>query len=392
MTYTPWYIIPLLIKQPTWGGEYIASHKNITEPALEGQKVGQSYELAGETIVALQAPTQPTFEIVEATDLTHPTRHGDTQVEAVTLQSVIDQDPAAVLGRKVLKKNGPRVTTLIKFTQAQNNSYQLHVPKGKTYKHWIPKPESWYYFEPGKVTLGLAPGCDVAAYKARCLAIYEYSQTISQAVKTDQLPLSEAKRQLKAFIDQDHPSRFVNTVFTQAGDILDLSQGGMHHSWETDPSLPHGNILYEVQQDSKDDVSTLRSFDQGSLKDDGSIRPLTIDDYFELLDTDPQHNDPATHKRLTPSQTDAGAEIQSLFLNDEYQLSLIRFSDSYQGKETQLQGAYHHLFVKTGSTTVIANNHRYPLKQGWSLFIPAQLDSYSLESTGPAEILKTTAA
>ena len=43
-------IIPKLIEQPTWGGDYILNFKNWqNQDVFKGLKIGQSYELYSET-------------------------------------------------------------------------------------------------------------------------------------------------------------------------------------------------------------------------------------------------------------------------------------------------------------------------------------------------------
>lgn len=391
MQLEPWYIVPLLVGQPTWGGEYIVGFKGISEPSLLHKKIGQSFELSVETIVSTQPAEDLPFLAAEATSL-DSTNYFGTPTETTSLQKLIDQDPAGVLGSQVVAKTGPKLNLLIKFTQAQNNSYQLHIPVGQTLGNWIPKPESWYYFERGKATMGLAPGANVHEYQQRCEAIYAYSQEVSDRIKKGTFTIEEGRARVLEFIAQDHPQRFVNTIFVETDQILDLSEGGIHHSWETDPSLPNGNIVFEVQLDAKDDLATIRSFDQGNIKDDGSVRPLAIADYFTVLNTDPEFNQPARFQRTSQTVTDQGVEVTTLFDNEYYLTKKLVVSGGYRGTETETKDKYHHLFVKEGTISVQTQEKKYSLKKGWSLFIPAGVPHYSIESQGTAEVLKTTVA
>lgn len=388
MNIQPRYIVPLLIKQPTWGGEYIAQFKDISDVPTLHTKIGQSYELYDNTLLSNQMADKPAYLLADPTDLAHPTQFGQTS--AFSLQSVIDRDPVAVLGSRALKKTGAHISTLIKFTQAKNNSYQVHVQPGHEFGHWQPKPESWYYFQPGLVTLGLRENCDVNEYKQRCLEIDAQATVISQRIKSRELTLAAGKSELQQFIDQDHPRRFVNTVKVDADQVVDLSHGGTHHSWEIDANLPEGNVLYEVQVDVKDEYCTVRSFDQGSIKDDGSIRPLAIADYFQTINPNPKYNLPDRFFQPSQRTQEGAAQIIHLFNNQHYIMRAISWQGEYQGEATQTNGSFHHVFVKKGAVTLRSAAGDLTIPQGWSVFVPAQTKTYVLHSNTPAQVLVTS--
>ncbi len=385
----PFYMIPLLVEQPTWGGDYIARFKSIRDPEVSSRKIGQSFELFGDSFVTYTTSAAPAYAWATATDLANPqfmNRPDDIQ----TLQSVIDEGPMAILGKKVLKKHGSEMKVLIKFTQAQNNSYQDHVKPGHEFGKWLAKPESWYYMEEGRATLGLQASTKVEEYKKRCIEIDKKAQELSQAAQAKKIPVAEARAQLKVFIDQNHPRNYVNSVQIQKGQVVDLSQGGVHHSWEMDPLLPNGNIVYEVQVNVMDEFCTLRSFDQGNMKDDGKIRPITIEDYFTALDTDPAHNDPQQYEQLPPTFMDQDATITCMFDNQFYKMTQLSFSGRYGGLETENQGSFHHLFVEKGHIEVVTDEGHWPVEKGWSLFIPAAVEGYQLNSSDMCSVLKTS--
>jgi mannose-6-phosphate isomerase class I len=389
MKIQPYYIAPLLIEQPTWGGSYITQFKSISDPHVVSKKIGQAYELAQESVLTPDFDQQNYF-YATATSIDQSQKFGDGKT--ALLSELIAMEPEKVLGEKVFKQHGAKMPLLIKFTQALSNSYQVHVRQGKEFNHWLPKPESWYFFEKGKATLGLAPNCDVTAYQKRCREIHAFATQLSQQVVANQLELNEASQKLADHINQNHPSQFVNTVFPKTEAVIDLSQGGIHHSWETDEKLPNGNIVYEVQLDVKDEFCTLRSFDQGKFKDNGTIRDLTIDDYFTALNTDPVANDPATYFQPVKTTIDQTATIKKLFTTPYYSLTNLSLVGTYKGLETQTnESGFHHLFVKKGSAIVTANGQSFPLATGWSLFIPAEVGEYQLNTETQAELLKTTA-
>src|SRR5258708_22794847 len=228
-TNIPFYIIPFLIEQPTWGGSYIANHKNIRDENITSRKIGQSFELFGQSFITYTPATTPAYTWASATDLQNPQfvhRPADIQ----TLQSVIDAAPMKILGKKAVQKYGAAMKTLIKFTQAQNNSYQVHVKPGKEFGKWLAKPESWYYFEEGKATMGVRKKTILAEYKQRCVEIEEKAKELSTTTLAKKMTVADARAQLKSFIDLNHPQTYVNTIHIEKGDVIDLSQGGIHHS------------------------------------------------------------------------------------------------------------------------------------------------------------------
>lgn len=382
----PVYIVPLLVEQSTWGGEYIATTKQITHALTQGKKVGQAFELYSDTLITSQ-PNQ-NFAYATATNLSQPQLAEEADVQS--LQDLIEQHPEGVLGEKAISKGWTTMQVLIKFTQAQNNSYQVHVIPGKEFGKWLPKPESWYYFEQGKATLGLSEPTQVEAYKARSVEIDTFAQQVSQEIKSDEITLEQGKQKLKEFIDQDHPRKFVHTLTVPAGSVIDLSQGGIHHSWEMGDVAPQGNIVYEVQVNVMDEFCTLRSFDQGNIKDDGSVRPLTIDDYFTALDLDQSRNQPEYYLSQVKVEIDQAANVKQLFSNQYYTSEEITFSKEYSGKYTSTEGSFHHIYAHESNIVVHTDVEDFPVQAGWSLFIPASVKNYQLSSQSSTAKVITT--
>lgn len=389
MQINPFYVIPLLVEQPTWGGQYIAHFKDIRNQDIAFKKIGQSFELFSQSFISFTPSAAPAYAWATATNLNNPVfmnRPDDIQ----SLQSLIEEAPAEILGKKVLKKHGAEMKVLIKFTQAQNNSYQVHVRPGQEFSKWLAKPESWYFMENGKATLGINSSTKISEYKQRCIEIDQKAQELSQMVQQQKLAVTEARTQLKTFIDQKHPQQYVNTLQIRKGQVVDLSQGGIHHSWEKDELLPNGNIVYEVQVDVMDEFCTLRSFDQGNIKDDGKVRPITIEDYFTALDTDPEHNNPLQYQKEAVSHNDQDAVVTTLFNNQFYKMIQLSFEHRYGGLQTENQGSFHHLFVEEGRVEVKTEEGVWPLEKGWSIFIPAGVEGYQLNSSGKSVVLKTS--
>lgn len=346
----PYLIIPHLIEQSTWGGEYICNKKKwLNKEGIKGKKIGQSYELYDRTLLAatITSSDDPSF--------------GPDVQSSFPISEFVEDRPFP----------------LIKFTQAKGNSFQLHVKPNINDPRWKQKAESWYYFENGKITFGVKKGIDINKYKETCISINDMMKKLSEMVVKKATSIEQAQEKAKTFIKEKNPWQFVNVCEVKKGDIVDLSGGGLHHSWEEDMiNYPLGNILYEVQQDVMDPICTIRSFDQGKFKDDGTIREIHIDDYFKYLDLDEKRN------TLTIEKNTNG----KLFDTPHYSLSLLSLSKT---EKMQSSTSFHHLFVQTGNILVKDGaNNTVTVGEGHSCFIPKGI-TYEVIPQTNSEVLLT---
>lgn len=354
MNICPYLIVPKLIPQPTWGGDYIANYKGITNPKILSMKIGQSYELfSGTMLSTVTDPRDLPIEIGDPKTGKTVDVIGDTST-MFSLQSLIDQDPEAVLGKAYLEKYGPKMQILIKFTQAKGNSFQVHVRPGQQLGHWKPKPESWYYFEQGRATLGLKDPTPkrLTEYRQICLEIQARVKGLGERVKNKEISHEDAQYEIASFIQEHSPYDYVNMIDVPKGSVIDLSNGGIHHSWEEGADIPLGNILYEVQVDVMDDDCTLRSFDKGKMAEDGSIRPIHIDDYFSALDSDPQRNE--TESGI--SQISGSTIFSTPFYRSQLNVAEHSIDTIYK------EDSFIHRFFSMDS-----------VQRGWSIFIPSPM-------------------
>ena len=178
LTRGPWRVQDELIEQPSWGGRMIIDLKGLSEdPEWAGKKVGQSYELAGGSILI-----------------------DPVSGEARSLSDLITKDPKAFLGEKVVEKFGGTLSLLIKLTQAKGNSFQVHLPEGKKLGHWEPKPEAWFYLAPGLYTFGLKTGTSFDAYSSVLHTIDETMHRLSAEVKSGRRTVEDAREQAQHVI------------------------------------------------------------------------------------------------------------------------------------------------------------------------------------------------
>lgn len=340
----PYLIVPKLIEQPTWGGDYILKMKGWEKRIIfKNKKIGQSYELCGQSQLSLSNSSSLMKDEEEGIDIS------------------------------TFKEKRP--FPLIKFTQAQGNSFQLHVKQSEQGKEWRAKAESWFYLENGKVTLGIKKNADIHKYKRTCLDIEKTMKELSALVKRGELKRKEAERVAKLFIEEKNPWQFVNVLDVKKGDVIDLSVGGLHHSWEEDKEYPLGNIVYEVQQDVDDQSSTIRSFDQGKFKENGDVREIAVDDYFSFLDNGEENNHFDLKKK----------DSVHLFETPYYCLDRLLINKETAGTTSS---SFHHLFVVGGEIRVFDGKNAIVVQRGHSCFIPQGI-AYTIKSQGKTELLKT---
>lgn len=385
----PYLVIPKLIEQPTWGGEYIAKTKGWLErPELKDKKIGQSYELfSGSNLSLVTDSSDPAFmgELHDRDSAQWPS----SVPNSVPLAQLVEESAEDVLGQDIAKQRGHSINLLIKFTQALGNSFQLHIKDGQSDPYWKPKPESWYFFEPGLVTLGVKKDAKWEDYQAAIEAVDAGMKELSGQIQSGQLTHDQARPKIDTLIRRYDPWQFVNLVEVPKNGVVDASVGGLHHSWEEDAErLPLGNVLYELQTDTMDDVSTLRSFDRGKIGTDGSLRDLHISDYFRLIDRSPETNDPVRHMRQPQLlRREWRYELYRLLSTKYYGLDVLEL-DGEGSRFTAVITQFAHLFVKRGHVTVATGTGEIVIGAGHSCFVPAAAGEYKVVSkAGFSEVL-----
>ena len=365
ITQGPWQVQDELIEQPSWGGQYIIDLKGLAEdPQWKGKKVGQSYEMA------------------KAAKLIDP---DGGQVHP--LSELIAADPSGFLGQKVVDKHGPDLSLLIKLTQAKGNSFQVHLPVGQTLGHWVPKPEAWFYLAPGLYTFGLKPNTDFEAYSRVLHTLDDDMARLSREVKAGRFTVDEARAQAHDRIGALDPFGYVNLVEAQTDDVVDLTPGSIHHSWEQDDArFPDGNLVYEVQLDVPDDQCSMRGFDKGKFLEDGSLRPTHVADYLATLGRDPDHNDVSRHLSKPQVVSEGnGGRTESIFRTPYFCSDRLIVSAGASLPQSLADG-FHHLFVHAGTPTVAG----LALSQGRSYVLPASLGGYAIEAGDQDAVLLKT--
>ncbi len=365
LTQGPWRVQDELIEQPSWGGRYIIDLKGLSDdPQWQGKKVGQSYEMA------------------KASHLIDP-----ADGQAHPLAELIKTDAVGLLGQRVVDKFGTDLSLLIKLTQAKGNSFQVHLPEGKSRGHWEPKPEAWFYLAPGLYTFGLKPGTSFDAYSRVLHTIDGEMERLSAEVQSGKRTVEDARAQARQRIQTLDPYAYVNIVEARTDDIVDLTPGGIHHSWEEDDvRFPDGNLVYEVQVDVPDSLCSMRGFDKGKFLDDGGLRPTHVADYLGTIEPDEAHNDLSRHIKKPQIIAEAqGAKVEAIFRTPYFQMDRLTLAPGSFLPQSLADG-FHHLFLYAGTATVGG----VALAQGQSYVLPAAGGEYTLQAADKELVILKT--
>jgi mannose-6-phosphate isomerase class I len=204
---------------------------------------------------------------------------------------------------------------------------------------------------------------------------------LGRQVQSGELSYDEAQSQIEKLLSKYDPWKYVNTLAVDKDQLVDLSCGALHHSWEEDSArAPLGNVLYELQSEAMDDVSTFRNFDKGKMARDGSIRQVHIKEYFDIIDRTPEVNDPATHIRKPQTKSQSSAyRLDGLLETPYYSLDKITFLTSSASFDDN-PGTFKHLFVKTGRVEITAGGQAITVGTGHSCFVPAGARGYTVKN------------
>jgi mannose-6-phosphate isomerase class I len=236
-------------------------------------------------------------------------------------------------------------------------------------------------------TFGLKEGVALEDYKTALRKIDTLMKKLSVSVKSGAIDIETARAEAKAEIAKIDPYQYVNIVEADEDDVIDLTPGGIHHSWEEDDSkFPQGNLVYEVQVDVADEYCSMRGFDKGKLLADGGLRATHVEDYLTTIERYSEGKKLSDligkPKLLTEKE---GAKEEAIFRTPYFELDRVTLKAGSVWNEPAETG-FHHLFVQKGSAKV----GETILAQGQSFIVPAVTGVYKIESAEGVTILKTS--
>lgn len=214
------------LRTMVWGGDKIAPFKGIK---TSQEKIGESWEISG----------------VEG----HVSTVANGSLKGRSLQEVIHEYGAELVGSKVLDKFGDEFPLLIKFIDAKEDlSIQVHPNDelaAETHPGMLGKTEMWY-------VIGADEGASLLSGLTREITPDEYEEMVRNNTITEVL----AKHAIKP------------------GDVFYLPAGRIH-------AICKGAFVAEIQETSD---LTYRIYDYGRLGLDGKPRELHIEQAKEAID------------------------------------------------------------------------------------------------------------
>jgi len=202
----PYLIVPKLIVQPTWGGDYILNLKSWdNQNFLKDKKIGQSYELFSQSKLLVR--------ITDSSSVNFIPELGNPDTDEIDNKNIYKKNIDYISLSQVTELTNK--IPLIKINQSNGNSFQIHIKEGETDVRWQPKMESWYYFEDGLVTMGIKKGANVNDYKKVCLKIDEKMKLLSNEIISKKITVDDAKK-----IAQDFEATYSDSHFRKPYDAF----------------------------------------------------------------------------------------------------------------------------------------------------------------------------
>ncbi len=316
---------PNLDRSRPWGGRAIAALKGL--PQAPEERIGESWEVSVNPAMPGQLA-------------------GPENLKGRMLSEVISEDPAAILGSRVVERYGSAFPLLLKLLDAEENlSVQVHPPGDyarSQHGDRFGKEEAWYVLpgsEGGVIYIGLSDRHSLVDFE--------------KAVRSGQnLALAN----------------YLNEVFVRPGDVFHLREGTLH-------ALGQGTKVLEIQRDSD---RTYRVYDFNRAGPDGKPRALHLDHAFAVIDGRLRGSAAVAEVRQPPSEIGLGDhlhlspqarnfQIRSLKL-ESGEIRLISGNMSFQTVT-----AFTDVKILTRGTTTA-------LKRGYSALVPACCGDYQLHT------------
>jgi len=213
-------------------------------------------------------------------------------------------------------------------------SVQVH-PNEKSAQelHGEPKTEMWYVLgalPDAYVYAGLKEGVDAAA----CMAALQVGD--ADAV--------------------------LNRVAVEAGDVIYVPAGTVH-------AIGPGCLMLEVQQNSN---TTYRLYDWDRVGPDGKARELHVEKGLQAIDS----NATWSLSRVRAQKERGGYAVEKLVQSPFFNIDKLTL---HEANTFQSTGSFQLFFAEKGTVQIRAARSAVTLKMGRTAFIPAGLESFTIE-------------
>lgn len=310
LKFTPIY------KSVLWGGTRICRFKGV---ASEGDTIGESWELS----------PMPGHESVVA----------EGPFAGRTLNSLVEENPEAILGADVMKRFGANFPLLIKFIDSTSDlSIQVHPDDALAAKRHnsLGKTEMWY---------SVLPTPDAYLYAG-------FSQEMTP-------------EKFRAMVADSTIVDALSKYYTKPGDVFFLPAGRVH-------AIGRGNFVLEIQEAS--DI-TYRIYDYNRRDAQGNLRQLHVDESVDAINY--------AYKAQDVRNVTAAPGQQAMVEDCNYfTTTLVNVDGSFQ-LALEDRPSFTILIATKGALEVTAPDGTVSaLPQGQTLLVPAEVPYVDLKGDG----------
>jgi len=312
-----------IFKEIIWGGSDILPYKGIQ---TDSRKIGESWELSH---------VSENFSVV-----------ANGSLKGKTIDELIKEYGARLLGKKVIEQSGDTFPLLIKFIDARDNlSIQVHPDDAlaKARHNSLGKTEMWY------------------VVKATPDAIL-YSG-FTQQINADEY----VKR-----VEDNSIMDVLKCYNVNAGDVFFLPAGRVH-------AIGSGCFIAEIQQTSN---ITYRIYDYNRKDSNGNGRELHTEQAKDAIDYTLY---PDYKTQYTPAENDATELAKCKY----FTTNLLTLNDVKVRNLSSIDSFV--VYICMAGKAVLKDNkgNELSVQQGQTVLIPADTDSISIESEQGSKFLET---
>ncbi|MDR1096635.1 MAG: mannose-6-phosphate isomerase [Tannerella sp.] len=312
-----------IFKEIIWGGMDILPYKGLPP---DSRKIGESWELSH---------VEQNFSVVD-----------NGRLKGKSIDGLIKEYGAQLLGEKVFRKSGNTFPLLIKFIDARDNlSIQVHPDDelaGKRH-HSLGKTEMWYVVK-------AAP--DAILYSG-----------FSQQINADEYVHRVENNSIMDVL-QSYP--------VKQGDVFFLPAGRVH-------AIGSGCFIAEIQQTSN---ITYRIYDYNRKDANGNERELHTGWAKDAIDYT-LYPDCKTH--YTPQENKAVELVKC----NHFTTNLLKLNKTGQRDYSQLDSFVIYICMKGKAIIRDNKNNELPVHRGQTVLIPADTKSITIETEQDSELLET---
>lgn len=312
-----------IFKEIIWGGTDILPYKGYPPTS---EKIGESWELSH---------VDNNFSIV-----------ANGELEGKTIDELIKEYGATLLGKKVLDQFGTTFPLLIKFIDARDNlSIQVH-PDDKLAKerhHSFGKTEMWYVVK-------ATPDAILYSGFSQQIDADEYVRRVENNTIMDVLKKYNVK----------------------TGDVFFLPAGRVH-------AIGSGCFIAEIQQTSN---VTYRIYDYNRKDANGNERELHTELAKDAIDYTLY---PDYKTQYTPTDNEATPLIQCKY----FTTNLLKLNETKVRNFASLDSFVIYICMEGKAILKDNKGNELSIKQGQTVLIPADTEALSIEPEQASKLLET---